>query len=80
MSRHWDRLQGGLRDGVLGAQEAEAQRRSWKGSLASKAAVTPKYFSCATCIQTRVQRALRGGSVTLGYLYLKNPDFGDTCL
>lgn len=44
MSRHWDRLQGRLRDGVLGAREAEAQRRSWKGSLASKAAVTPQVF------------------------------------
>lgn len=77
VSRHWDRLWGRLRDGVLGAQEAEPQQRLRRWPLVPKQLFFPSIFFSATCIQTRVQR---GGTVTLGYLNLKNPDFEDTCL
>lgn len=33
------------------------------------------YSSYDSCIQTKVHRALRGCTATLGYLNLKNPDF-----
>lgn len=47
-----------------------------EGTTGMQAATIPKYFFfSATCIQTKVYRALQGGTATLGYLNLKNPEF-----
>lgn len=76
VSRHWDRFWSGLQDEVLGAQKSEAQQKPWRVPLACKPPLFPSiFFFSATCIQTKVHRALQGGTATLGYLNLKNPEF-----